>query len=164
VPTSADVDWNDMPKRKVFLPFLHRTVGYLCGAVELERLAASFTVGEPVPLPEGVAKVLDPQGRVIEPADPKMLRETDRPGLYTVRLEDGAERAIAVVVDPVESDLRSYTVAEFRRILAGDAERAVRAGLGEEDFGDHDEIWRYLFMALLAFLLAETWLANRTHV
>jgi hypothetical protein len=164
MPTSADVDWNDMPKRKVFLPFLHRAIGYLCGAVELERLDASFTVGEPVPLPDGVAKVLDPQGRVIEPADPKMLRETDEPGLYTVRLDDGTERAIAIVVNPVESDLRSYTVAEFRRILAGDADGAVRAGLGDEDLGDRDEIWQYVFMTLLAFLLVETWLANRTHV
>jgi hypothetical protein len=164
VPTSADADWNDMPKRKVYLPFVHRAIGYLCGAEMLAPVEASTFVGEPAPLPAGVATVLGPDGRVIEPKDPTTLRETDAPGLYTLRLDDGSERALAVTVNPLESDLRACSVAEFRKMVSGETERAALAGAAGEDLGNRAEVWPYLLMALLAFLLVETWLANRTHV
>ncbi len=164
VPTSADADWTDMPKRKVYLPFVHRAIGYLCGGEELAPAESSFYVGEPAPLPAGVTKVLDPAGRVIELEDARVLRQTETPGLYTLHLDDGSERALAVNVNTVESDLRAYSVAAFRKILAGEQDRAALAGLGDDDLADRDEVWQYLFMALLVFLLAETWLANRTYI
>ncbi len=163
VPTSADADWNDMPKRKVYLPFVHRTVGYLCGAEALSRIEPALLVGEPVPLPPGITTVLGPDGRAIEPADPTVLRETDVPGLYRLRFEEAPDQSIAVNVDPVESDLRCVSVAEFRELVSPEAQQLAKAGLSGEDPRDRNEIWRYVFVALLVFLLAETWLASRTH-
>ncbi len=163
MPTSADADWNDMPKRKVYLPFVHRAVGYLCGAEALSRVEPALLVGEPVPLPPGVTTVLDPDGRTIEPADQNVLRETDVPGLYRLQFEDAPERAVAVNVNPIESDLRCLSVAEFTELVSPEAQRVAKAGLGDENPRDRDEIWRYVFVALLVFLLAETWLGSRTH-
>lgn len=164
VPTSGDEAWTDLPKRKVYLPLLHRIVGYLCGVTDTAVAESSYFVGEPVALPAALAKVLDPSGRVLEPKDRSVLRETETPGLYTLRLDDGREQALAINVNAVESDLRSYSVVEFRKILSGEADALARAGLGHDDFADRDEIWQYLFIALLAIMLGETWLANRTHV
>jgi hypothetical protein len=164
VPTSGDEAWTDLPKRKVYLPLVHRMVGYLCGVTDTSVAESSVFVGEPAALPAGLAKVLDPSGRVLELKDRAVLRATDAPGLYTLRLDDGREQALAVTVNPVESDLRSYSVVEFRKILSGEADALTRAGLGDDDVADRDEIWQYLFIGLLAIMLGETWLANRTHV
>ncbi|MBN1916834.1 MAG: BatA domain-containing protein [Verrucomicrobia bacterium] len=164
VPTSGDEAWTDLPKRKVYLPLLHRMAGYLCGVTDTAAAEHSYFVGEPVALPEGLAKVFDPGGRVLELADRSALRETEAPGLYTLLFDDGRANALAITVNPVESDLRACSVVEFRKILSGETDGPARAGLGDEDAADRDEIWQYLFIGLLAIMLSETWLANRTHV
>ena len=120
----------------------------------------SLTVGDALPLPDGITSVQGAAGEV-EPAGPGARVVARGPGLYGLMAGDSLMQQLAV--NPPE--------AESRLERIGDS--ALRARLGDAyDTADDDawrrstfaseqgsELWRWLLLAALALLLAETRIA-----
>ncbi len=96
------------------------------------------------------------------------FRETDDPGIYTVRLmtqsQVSEDRLIAYNVSPREGDLQLATTPDLRKRLGGNSHVTI------QEFGHLEwvqgkeagsEIRQWLLWALLAFLVAEQALAYR---
>ncbi len=133
----ADNQWGDWAIRRLYLPLIHQLMGYLTDR-----------------LPEA--------GRVrLEPAD---ARPGHAPGVV---LESG--RAVVRNLDPAESDLERTTAATLREVyrlpVLHTAERALDADLKHLPPGSQrpDELWAWILLTLLAVLVAETFVANRTY-
>lgn len=177
VNSTADTAWNDWPKHKTFLPWLHCAARYLCGrgaenegarsAPLLAGMESSLSLGPEfkkaalrLTSPDGVEKPLtaDDQG---------VLHDLDlaAPGFYKVRDAQGAEvRRLAVNVPTDESDLAAFAPADFEARLkrADNATPLAAAGLLLGGDAGHREFWRLLLLAGLLLMLAETILGNRT--
>jgi hypothetical protein len=177
VNTSADTLWNDWPKHKTFVPWLHGVAQYLTGPTESKALkptptliagtdaeialgpaAAKTTVKIQGPGGKDVTTTADDQGQLLGLA-------WTRPGVYVVRDSSGKElRRLAVNVPPQESDLAALSANDFQQQLPRASESqpsSLLAGL----FGstsNHRELWRVLLFAALGLLLVELFVANRT--
>ena len=129
-----DDSWSDLAKKPVFLPLVHQLVRYLA---RYEEPAASRTVGQVLDLTSGSILagsrrdrvVLTPSGRRVTlsaGSGPEFL-ELDEQGFYELRSTGAAETrppAVAVDIDPAESDLSAMDPREF----VGRADRPGRAG------------------------------------
>ncbi len=178
--SSADASWNDLPVRPLFVPLMHRSLGYLLARQE-ERLnlraGSVFTYGVAPELAGKEVIVIEPggkrettRGRRIEVKNnvPVLeFAETYVGGAYEADFaEDGHPPVrFAAYADPAESDLAEMPAADLKT-LAGTAQVVrwtpstdLRALLVRERTGT--ELW--LTIALLALLLAvaETVLGNR---
>jgi hypothetical protein len=153
-----------------FVPLLH---GILEASAGLDSGQSQFFVGDPVTLPSverGAWRVRTPGGRVIPlAADAAAFTGTDRPGLYV--LEGSSRRPFAVNLDPAESATAPLPPEALERlgvgphpVVAGGPARAADAR--EQAFYtglERDQaLWRWLVVAALLVILAETWLALRT--
>ncbi|MBD3236473.1 MAG: hypothetical protein GF330_07205 [Candidatus Eisenbacteria bacterium] len=173
--SALDLSWSDFPSSAAYLPFLHRAVMHLVlggRAGEHDPL-----VGDRLrwPLPSDLA----PDAlRCLGPGDievPITVSPTERgpvlvtdavtePGFYRLRAEGGvAFPAIAVNVDPRESDLTAMTVAEGRTLFGDEAVRIEPgAELGrqvlEARFGR--ELWRFFLILAFLLLVVESLLAR----
>ena len=134
---AADRQWGDWPQSRLYVPLVHQIVGYLT-----HRL----------PENERVRSELAGQGA----DDSPQIREAD--GLTVVRN-----------LDPRESRIERCTSQEFRPAFElaeekpqGDAE-SVAAAAGPAGSQRPDEWWPYLVWALLLVLVAEVFVANRSH-
>jgi hypothetical protein len=175
--SSADAAWNDWPKHKTFVPWLHCAARFLAGR------AAETEAARPAPLfcgmdtslalgPEyklGALRLVRPDGteaRVVAD-DQGAVHDLDlaMPGVYSLRQVQGAEvRRLAVNVPSSESDLAAFTAAEFQsRIAHADtASPAMAASLILGGDAGHREFWRLLLLSVLLLMLVETILSNRT--
>jgi hypothetical protein len=138
--SSCDRQWSDWPRSRLFVPVVHQLIGYLAGLIEggpiRSRRTDQFESSGPVPEPG----VYDRGGFVeVVNVDPRES-ETDR-----CRVADLASQFRFVPADP-----KAEPGAEFA--TAGVVGREIR----------QDEIWHWVLLALLALLLAEGFLANRT--
>jgi hypothetical protein len=136
--SAVDRDWSDWPQSRLYVPLVHQVVGYLA-----ERLPDSARVRQ-------------------EPVGPG----TDNPPGIT---RDGA---VAVVrnLDPKESEIERLTPQQFRvafqlaELEETAQKQAARARIEPPPGSQRpDEIWPYVIWALLGVLMAEIFLANRTH-
>ena len=176
VLTTFDLSWTDFPIREVFVPFLYESIDYLASrgsmhgrGTDLYRLA-----GEAVRLPEDARHVEVPSGERI-PAEAsqsgtKLFTRTERPGLYRVQSE-GAQHAFAVNLDTRESDFSRLDVESFASALINpvarspesrETETLARLALDAE-VERRQRLWWFLGFTLIALVLGETFLANRTH-
>ncbi|MSU36903.1 MAG: hypothetical protein EXS36_17760 [Pedosphaera sp.] len=175
--TSADTTWNDWPKHKTFVPWLHQTVLFLAGRDRADRLraGANFVAGAESELELGttaqnvtfrlrgltqneVPLTTDDQGR--------LTMNLSQPGLYSLRDAGGRElHRLAVNVPASESDLVAWRPAEFQQQITrrSDGEKStLTAGL----FGpsrNQREFWRVLLVVALVLLYLETLYSNRSH-
>jgi hypothetical protein len=174
--TSAlDLSWSDFPSSASYLPFLHRAVLHLVLGGRAGR--HDPLVGAPItwPLPREIApnaaRCLGP-GEIeipltVSPTERGPILVTDpitEPGFYRLIGEGGMRLpAIAVNVDPRESDLTPMTAAEGEQLFGS---RAVRlepdAELGrqvlEARFGR--ELWRLFLILAFLLLVAEALIAR----
>ena len=176
VLTTFDLSWTDFPIREVFVPFLYESIDYLASrgsmhgrGTDLYRLA-----GEAVRLPEDARHVEVPSGERI-PAEAsqsgtKLFTRTERPGLYRVQSE-GTQHAFAVNLDTRESDFTRLDVESFASALINpvarspesrETETLARLALDAE-VERRQRLWWFLGFTLIALVLGETFLANRTH-
>jgi hypothetical protein len=179
VNTSADTQWNDWPKHKTFVPFLHGLIKFAAQTSTHDSVQEnnSFVAGEDFDLETGAAGRLaqftvrapdgkearstaDEQGRL---RDPGMTR----PGVYSLRDKAGHEiRRLTVNLPPQESNLEALRPADFQQQLVRVQEnphQTLAAGL----FGarnDRREFWTALLLGALILLLVEPFVANRTSV
>ncbi len=140
--STCDRDWSDWPRSRLFVPLVHQMLGYLVGLTEGGPIRARQT-GE-----------FGPTGLAAEP------------GVF-----DHDSYHEIINVDPRESETDRTTVADlagyFQFDPAGekpDAEAELTAaGVGSGELRQ-DEIWHWVLLALIAMLLVEGFLANRTTV
>jgi hypothetical protein len=138
--SSCDRQWSDWPRSRLFVPVIHQLVGYLAGLSEggpiRSRRTDQFESSGPVPEPG----VYDRGGFVeVVNVDPRES-ETER-----CRVAD-----LASQFRFFPADRKAEPGADF--VTAGVVGREIRL----------DEIWHWVLVALLAVLLMEGFLANRT--
>jgi hypothetical protein len=174
--TTVDDSWSDLPRAPVFLPLVHQLVRYLG---RYEEAAAWRSVGQVLDLTSGSILVggrrdrvaLTPSGRRVSLASgsgPEFL-ELDEQGFYELRSTGATESrppAIAVDIDPAESDLSAMDTGEFTAAITGRAgPQTSAAGVAErvtpQDLERKQALWWYLLFGGVLLLGTETILSNR---
>jgi len=181
-------DWNDFPKRHMFLPLLHEAARYLAQYSEAD---ASYVVGRNLDVSVPIAAIVreggaadsqgaarKPSGVVMSPSGAQVTVgeggvqavQLAEQGFYSVRLQGVGDRKpfqVAVNLDPAESDLTPLPAAEFVATATGHAavtstgQSLENPELTPQDIEKKQGIWWYLFAAGAAMLLSEAVLANR---
>jgi hypothetical protein len=176
--TTVDDSWSDLAVKPVFLPLVHQLVRYLS---RYEEPAAWRSVGQVLDLTEGSLLVgsrrdrvaLTPSGRRVAlstGSGPEFL-ELDEQGFYELRSAGAKEArppAVAVDIDPPESDLAAMDTGEFTAALtgrAGSTAGAARTAAAEpvtpQDLERRQSLWWYLLLGGILLLATETILSNR---
>ena len=176
VLSTFDLAWTDFPIREVFVPFLYESIDYLASRGTMNERGAGLyrLAGEAVRLPDDAQHVELPSGEQLpvetSRSGRKLFTQTRQPGLYRVQSARGrqtfavnldtresdftrmdAEAFAAALINPVAASPESRETESLAR-LARDAEVERRQGL-----------WWILGFTLIALVLGETLLANRTH-
>jgi hypothetical protein len=174
--TTLDDSWSDLSKKPVFLPLVHQLARYLA---RYEEPAAWRTVGQVLDLSSASILAggrrdrvaLTPSGRRVTlttGSGPEFL-ELDEQGFYELRSTGATETrppAVAVDVDPAESDLSDMDPREFTAALTGRAAPDAAAAAAAEpvtpqDLERRQAIWWYLLFGGILLLATETILSNR---
>ena len=178
--STADGGWNDLPVRPVFLPLMHRALGFLLArfedrlnvragtpftyAVGAERAGKDYVVTGPGAKRETTrAKTVIVKNNIplIEHAD------TSHAGAYSASfVEEGASPVrFAAASDPVEGDLHEFsttdlaTLAPVAHIVRWTPATDLRAQLQRERTGT--ELWLLLALAAAFLVVVDTVLGNR---
>jgi hypothetical protein len=178
--SSADAGWNDLPVRPVFLPLMHRALGYLLAGEE-DRL--NIRAGTPFRYP----MALELMGKEVFVVEPGGKKETTRPrrlelldqtpvvrqeetslaGAYQVLVPDApeAELRFAAYFDPAESNLRQIPAADLKTlgqvmpVVDWGPGSDLRVAIRKQRTGT--ELWIALLIAVVVLAVAETVLGNR---
>jgi hypothetical protein len=179
VNTSADTSWNDWPKHKTFVPFIHGLTRYVAQKANHEPSLDnnSFIAGEEFEIETGsqgrLAQFIlrrpdhkearltaDDQGRLRDPG-------MSSPGTYSLQDKNKHEiRRMSVNLPAQESNLDALRLSELQQQIARVQEnpkQTLAAGL----FGSHSnqrEFWTALLLGALILLLIEPFVANRTSI
>ena len=176
VLSTFDLSWTDFPIREVFVPFLYESIDYLASRGTLHGRGAGLyrLAGEAVRLPDDALHVELPSGERV-PAEAsqtgtRLFTRTQRPGLYRVQSEGGLH-TFAVNLDTRESDFTRMDVEAFASALinpvAASPESRETETLAREardaEVERRQRLWWFLGFTVIALVLGETLLANRTH-
>ncbi len=178
--STADGAWNDLPVRPVFLPLMHRTLGFLIGrtgdrlnvragvpfaeTVPAERAGKNYVVTEPGAKP-GAGRT---RAVVVKNGIPQVEHaDTSAAGAYSVHFTDetGTTLRFASASDPAESDLHEFSTADFASL--GSVARIVRWTPAVDLRGQMErtrngtELWLPLAFLAIGLVVAETLLGNR---
>ncbi|MGF1450327.1 MAG: BatA domain-containing protein [Opitutales bacterium] len=180
--STASTRWNDFPLRAVYLPFVHRTVGYLLQR-QGERL--NLSVGQPLVVNlddrllnrEARIRQLDtpnvdgvtPQA-TLELAGGRVQLRTDKlrqAGAYEARINAQPKTVLRFAVQPdtVESspqllpDAQKETLARSARVIHWSDDLDLAARVTAERTGAELSAW--FIYAVLLLVIAETILAQR---
>ena len=178
--SGLDSFWNDLPKKPVYLPFVHRLTEYLGG---YSPPSPWFPAGQVLNLTEqevalgagGLAEaeyvVMSPSGRRIPVSAGARAGfiDLDEQGLYEVhdaRAADPRPLTLAVNVDLAEADLTAVDPDELASTVTGRAGqgREASAPAREVSAGDlerRQSVWWYLLVAAFLLLVGETVVSNR---
>jgi aerotolerance regulator-like protein/VWA domain-containing protein len=173
--STLDDSWTDVALKPVFLPLVHQFARYLA---HYEPATSWFTVGQVLDLTARGKGRIDRV--VVTPAGERLsktaagegaegLLELNEQGIYEIRsavAASGRPEAIAVNLDPTESDLTAIDTRELVATVTGHAsEAAVQTAAPQEMTREESEkrqsLWWYLLLAGLMLLAAETMIANR---
>jgi hypothetical protein len=181
--STLDASWNDMPRHGMFLPLMHEIVTYLS---RYEEPRSWQTVGRMLDISAPVGAIvrqgeastrLGTSAVVVAPSGQQStLGQSGAPsielteqGFYSVRLAGSGDRrpfAIAVNLDPAESDLSALAPSDFLASVTSQA-AVTQPGQSLEpeeirpvDIEKEQGVWWYLLMAGLLLLLAESILSN----
>jgi hypothetical protein len=184
--SSLNMEWNDLPLKSVFLPFLQQMVKYSIGFEE-ERHA--FAAGDIIPMSIlnpmlGKAlsrisktssfkqswKVQTPGGKLIDLGDADLLKAPfltlEEPGVYQSRVHN-FDNAVAVNIVPAESDLRKVApekiLSSLRRVTSTTSTTASRELSRDQRqaWESKQKVWWYLLVVALLVLAVESFLSNR---
>ncbi len=184
--STVDREWNNFPSQHLFVPVMHDVMRYLS---QYEEPAAWQTVGGMLDVSQPVAAAVregavtsapgDATGVIMTPSGDQVsfgatgasAVELAEQGFYSVRLQGSADRrpfAVAVNLDPAESDLAAIPPQEFATSATGQAAAVVGPGQSLEqpeltpaDLERRQSSWWFLFVAGAALLLGEAVLSNR---
>ncbi|MCY3554033.1 MAG: BatA domain-containing protein [Gemmatimonadetes bacterium] len=176
VLSTFDLAWTDFPIREVFVPFLYESIDYLASRGSMHERGAGLyrLAGEAVRLPDDAQHVELPSGELVpvetSRSGRKLFTQTRQPGLYRVQSAVGRQ-TFAVNLDTRESDFTRMDAEAFAAALINPVavspearetesqDRLVRDAEVERRQG----LWWILGFTLIALVLGETLLANRTH-
>ncbi|HWF86078.1 MAG TPA: BatA domain-containing protein [Vicinamibacterales bacterium] len=182
--STLDDSWSDLAVKPVYLPLVHQLMRYLG---HYEQPLSWQTVGQVLDLPaasnaRGDRVIVTPSGqRISQAAGAAGLVELNEQGTYEIRgaavpgaaapgagVVPGAAnrpRAIAVNLDPAESDLTPLDPRELVAAVTGHATPVAAQPLApeatREDAEKRQALWWYLLLTGLLLLAAETTIANR---
>ena len=189
--STIDRDWNDLPIRAVYLPFLHESIKYL--ALKDVEATPDYRVGDNVELKafetenENVAG--DREVAIFNPnnVETRLQRSKDGtnvmgealqgslfyadtpiPGIYSVHASGADPYYFVVNVDATESDLAVRDVEELSSMLKGTADESVEdkpaaelVAQYREDVEKSQDVWIYVMLAVFALAVTEMFFANR---
>ncbi|MBM3778202.1 MAG: VWA domain-containing protein [Acidimicrobiia bacterium] len=168
--SSLDLEWNDLPLKPVFLPFVHGAVTHLAAyAVP----SAWLTVGQVLDpaaaapaLAAETATVLSPSG-VRVPVEDGEVFELAEQGFYEIRDARGGGDVVLVAgnVDTAESDLTPLDPQDIAAAATADPSSArafaQSAPISPEAQEGSQRFWWYLLCLAVLLLGADTLLSNR---
>ena len=181
--STIDRDWNDLPIRAVYLPFLHESIKYL--ALKNVDTIPNYRVGDSVELSTETENMVTQKNRIVAVFNPNNVEtrlqtdedntttsvfytDTTLPGIYSVHASGAESRYFVVNVDATESDLASRDIEELASMLKGTADEsgedkptAELIAQYHEDVEERQDIWMYLMLAVFALAVTEMFLANR---
>ena len=134
-------DGNDLPRRPVFVPFLHELVGHLAAQSPRPR---EFVVGA---APPGA------------PGEPGPARLPDAAGLIVLNVDNRESAFTALTDEAFQASVDRLARAPEPGALSDGAVPPVEAAPPEEAA---QSLWRYLLMGMALVLVAEGLLAART--
>jgi hypothetical protein len=166
---------SDIAIKPVFLPLVHQLVRYLG---RYEAATYWFTVGQVLDLS---ARTRTRTARiVVAPSGERMpqagagegaegLLELNEQGIYEIRsatTSSARPEAIAVNLDPAESDLAPLDPGELVAAVMGhaasaQAQPAIPQAMTREDAERRQSVWWYLLLTGLMILALETVMSNR---
>ena len=174
--STLDDTWTDIAVKPVFLPLVHQLIRYLA---HYEQPASWYTVGQVLDLNARTAGrndrlVVTPSGQRLSPSAASQnvpgLVELNEQGIYELRPATAAStsrpEAIAVNLDPAESDLAALDPGELVASVTGHAtqttaEPSTTQEMTREETERRQGLWWYLLLAGLLLLTAETAISNR---
>lgn len=173
LPTALNNEWNNLPVRTPFLPFVHRTTQFLGLG---DGRGVTTLAGQPVvkiagTIPYGAeVACIKPSGDVVRvhpevKNNQNILRfsDTNEPGIYTWRIGSEIVGHFAVNVDPHESQLNRYSqeeVAHFfpeQNLVLLSADEPVHELVLQVRYGR--ELWKYFLWFAFVLLLVELLIA-----
>jgi hypothetical protein len=182
--STLDGDWNDYPKHGMFVPVIHEVAKYLAQYSDPE---AWHAVGRMLDISAPIASIVR-QGDVrtttgatavvVAPSGQQVTLggrgagsiELAEQGVYSVRLPGQGDRrpyAVAVNLEPAESDLAALSPVEFltaatgRSSVAAPGQSLDHPELTPQDLEKKQSVWWYLLVGGLIALLVESALSNR---
>jgi hypothetical protein len=172
--STLDDSWTDIGVKPVFLPLVHQMVRYLA---QYEQPASWFTVGQVLDLTARSKShtdriVVTPSGERIAQSSlgegTEGLLELSEQGIYEVRstaATAGRPEAIAVNLDPAESDLTAIDPRELVAAVTGHAtpiavQPEQEQEMTREEAERRQSLWWYLLLAGVGLLAAETLISN----
>jgi hypothetical protein len=173
--STLDDSWTDIGVKPVFLPLVHQLARYLA---HYEPATSWFTVGQVLDL---TARGKGRTDRiVVTPAGERMtktsagegaegLLELNEQGIYEIRAavaSSSRPEAIAVNLDPTESDLTALDPHELVGTVTGHASQGPAASVEPQEMTREESerrqgLWWYLLLAGLMLLALETVIANQ---
>jgi hypothetical protein len=172
--STLDDSWTDIGVKPIFLPLVHQLVRYLA---QYEQPASWFTVGQVLDLTARAKARAD--RIVVTPSSERIaqsslgegsegLLELNEQGIYEIRATgaaSGRPEAIAVNLDPAESDMTAIDPRELVAAVTGRAtpltvqpEQAQE--MTREEAERRQSLWWYLLLAGVGLLAAETMISN----
>jgi hypothetical protein len=175
--STLDDSWTDIGLKPVFLPLVHQLVRYLG---RYEPATSWFTVGQVLDLTarakgradRGDRIVVTPSGDRISQSNAgegnEGLIELSEQGVYEIRSNGsggGRPEAIAVNLDPAESDLTPIDPRELVAAVTGHATPVAAQPqqtqeMTREESERRQGLWWYLLVAGVLLLAAETVISN----
>src|SRR5262249_20578623 len=172
--STLDDSWTDIGVKPIFLPLVHQVARYLA---QYEQPASWFTVGQVLDL---TARAKSKTDRiVVTPSSERIsqsslgegtegLLELSEQGVYEIRTAgaaSGRPEAIAVNLDPAESDLSAIDPSELVAAVTGHATpMAVQSDQAHEMTREESErrqsLWWYLLLSGIGLLAIETLISN----
>ncbi len=186
VNTSADTAWNNWPKHKTFVPWIHsaalslsrrdqvherQAIAQFVADTEVELDFASVVPGASTnAAAKHALKLQKPNGGEVDLVTEQsgLIQDLllESPGIYVLKDLGGRElHRFAANLPASESDLSMLAPPDVEQQIVRNAEAAdtiLAAGL----FGDPTrgkELWRLLLAAALVLLILEPFLANRMY-
>ena len=181
--STMDRDWNDLPIRAVYLPFLHESIKYL--ALKNVDTTPDYRIGDSIELNAEMGDEVSQKNQILAVFNPNNVEtrlqrsedgaatsvfytDTKLPGIYSIHASGAVSRYFVVNVDATESDLASRDIEELKSMLKGTADESTEdkptaelIAQYHEDVENRQDVWMYLMLAVFALAVSEMFLANR---
>ena len=187
--STVDNSWNTLPNNAVFVPFMQLSAGYLA---HYEEPLAWYTVGRMLDVSAPLGQIVREGNAVDGKSTPRKANgvvtapsggesrfgeggvpsvRLEEQGFYLARMQGTGDRrpyAVAVNLDPAESDLTAMEPTEFVTTATGRAAAITATGQSLEhpeltpaDIEKKQTIWWFLLLLGAMALFAESVLSNR---
>ena len=166
--SAMDLEWNNLPLQGLFLPFVHETLRHL---VQPELKQRSYQIGDSFSLdPSGqteAVNAVDANGNEIQFTNDNFVTQAANPGFITTEI-DGESSRFAINILPEESNFARTPVENlYDSIINPDTNpvrsREVQTAQLIEELERPQRIWWWILSLVMALIIVEAIIANRTY-